>query len=220
MAGLPLIRRCAPPSPAGEGFLRYHTKRRFSHEAARHSGVYLVNGVPQTSAPAGVTEADAKKGTIAYGILQAHNTSGDSMHHLRTEVRLDDQPRHHLCRHHPDGPRVRHDAVPAALRPDQLPQQPLRCRRHHQRGATTSSPCPPPTNTAASTFRPNMADIHSYNRETMAGGGRDDPRLRLPHPLRRPSAPWPSARAAASWPSSFVGRTYDYALVRGSLPST
>ena len=42
------------------------------------TGVYLVNGVPQTSAPAGVTEADAKKGTIAYGILKAHNT-GDSM---------------------------------------------------------------------------------------------------------------------------------------------
>ena len=35
------------------------------------TGVYLVNGVPQTSAPAGVTEADAKKGTIAYGILKA-----------------------------------------------------------------------------------------------------------------------------------------------------
>ena len=37
-------------------------------------GVYLVNGVPQTTAPAGVTEAEAKKGTIAYGILKAHNT--------------------------------------------------------------------------------------------------------------------------------------------------
>ena len=46
------------------------------------TGVYLVNGVPQTSAPAGVTEADAKKGTIAYGILKAHNTS-DSMQDLR-----------------------------------------------------------------------------------------------------------------------------------------
>ena len=34
------------------------------------TGVYLVNGVPQTSAPAGVTEADAKKGTIAYGIFE------------------------------------------------------------------------------------------------------------------------------------------------------
>ena len=42
------------------------------------TGVYLVNGVPQAAAPAGVTEAEAKKGTIAYGILKAHNT-GDSL---------------------------------------------------------------------------------------------------------------------------------------------
>ena len=41
-------------------------------------GVYLVNGVPQTTAPAGMTEAEAKKRTIAYGILKAHNTN-DSM---------------------------------------------------------------------------------------------------------------------------------------------
>ena len=40
------------------------------------SGVYLVNGVPQAEAPAGVTAAEAKKGTIAYGILKAHNHSG------------------------------------------------------------------------------------------------------------------------------------------------
>ena len=45
-------------------------------------GVFLVNGVPQTTAPAGMTEAEAKKGTIAYGILKAHNTS-DSMQDLR-----------------------------------------------------------------------------------------------------------------------------------------
>ncbi len=41
------------------------------------TGVYLVPGVPQTSAPAGVAEADALKGTIAYGSLKAPNT-GDS----------------------------------------------------------------------------------------------------------------------------------------------
>ena len=46
------------------------------------TGVYLVHGVPQTTAPAGMTEAEAKKGTIAYGILKAHNTS-DSMQDLR-----------------------------------------------------------------------------------------------------------------------------------------
>ena len=46
------------------------------------TGVYLVNGVPQTEAPAGVTDEEARKGTIAYGILKAHNTSG-SMQELR-----------------------------------------------------------------------------------------------------------------------------------------
>ncbi len=46
------------------------------------SGVYLLNGttlVPEKDAPASLTlsREEAKKGTIAYGILQAHNTSGD-----------------------------------------------------------------------------------------------------------------------------------------------
>ena len=45
------------------------------------SGVYLLNGktlVPEKEAPGQVkvTREDAKKGTIAYGILQAHNHSG------------------------------------------------------------------------------------------------------------------------------------------------
>ena len=37
-------------------------------------GVYLVNGQLTDTAPAHVTEAEARKGTIAYGILKAHNT--------------------------------------------------------------------------------------------------------------------------------------------------
>ena len=39
-------------------------------------GVYLVNGQLTDTAPAHVTEAEARKGTIAYGILKAHNTAG------------------------------------------------------------------------------------------------------------------------------------------------
>ena len=46
------------------------------------TGVYLVHGVPQAEAPAGFTQEQAKQGTIAYGILKAHNT-GDSMQDLR-----------------------------------------------------------------------------------------------------------------------------------------
>ena len=45
-------------------------------------GMYLVNGALQAEAPAGVTQTDARRGTIAYSILEAHNTSGD-MDNLR-----------------------------------------------------------------------------------------------------------------------------------------
>ena len=38
-------------------------------------GVFLVNGIPQTTAS--VTPQEGRKNTMAYGILQAHNTSGD-----------------------------------------------------------------------------------------------------------------------------------------------
>ena len=78
-------------------------------------GIYLRGGsevVPAAeAAERGITQTpeDAKRGTIAYSILQAHNTSGDR------------EPRHHLCRHHPDGARLGYGAVPAALRAHQLP---------------------------------------------------------------------------------------------------
>ena len=39
-------------------------------------GAYLVNGM-EWAAEAGVSKDEAKKGTIAYGILSAHNTSGN-----------------------------------------------------------------------------------------------------------------------------------------------
>ena len=44
------------------------------------SGVYLLNGnqiVPEKEAAPGLNKDEAKKGTIAYGILQDHNVSGD-----------------------------------------------------------------------------------------------------------------------------------------------
>ena len=44
------------------------------------SGVYLLNGktlVREKDAELSLNKEEAKKGTIAYGILQAHNTSGD-----------------------------------------------------------------------------------------------------------------------------------------------
>ena len=65
------------------------------------TGVYLVNGreiatsAREASEKAGrpVTQQEAEKGTIAYGILQAHNTSGD-MDHLK--MRFDSMTSHDI----------------------------------------------------------------------------------------------------------------------------
>ena len=38
-------------------------------------GMYLVNGVPCETAP--IPQAEARQGTMAWRILQAHNVSGD-----------------------------------------------------------------------------------------------------------------------------------------------
>ena len=38
-------------------------------------GIFLVDGVPSSEAP--VSAEEARRQTIAYGILSAHNTSGD-----------------------------------------------------------------------------------------------------------------------------------------------
>ena len=40
-------------------------------------GVYLKNGVPQDACECGVSKDEGRKRTIAYSILDAHNTSGD-----------------------------------------------------------------------------------------------------------------------------------------------
>ena len=56
-------------------------------------GVYLVNGQLTDTAPAHVTEAEARKGTIAYGILKAHNTAPD-MKDLR--IKFDSMTSHDI----------------------------------------------------------------------------------------------------------------------------
>ena len=56
-----------------------------------------------------VTAAQAKKGTMAYGILSAHNHSGDD-ERIAAEVRCHGQPPYYLCGHYPDsaGFRLKH----------------------------------------------------------------------------------------------------------------
>ena len=97
------------------------------------TGVYLVHGVPQAEAPAGFTQEQAKQGTIAYGILKAHNT-GDSMQDLR--MKFDAMTSHDITyvgiiqTARASGMKE----FPLPYVTDQLPQQPVRRRRHHQRG--------------------------------------------------------------------------------------
>ena len=84
-------------------------------------GVFLRNGseiVPEKEAAArGIAQApnEARRGTIAYSILQAHNTSGD-----------------------PDALKIRFDAMASHditfVGIIQTPQLAVRGGRHHQRG--------------------------------------------------------------------------------------
>ena len=59
-------------------------------------GVYLVNGtqiVPESQAGTQYNKADAKKGTIAYGIMKSHNTAPD-MDHLK--IKFDSMASHDI----------------------------------------------------------------------------------------------------------------------------
>ena len=63
------------------------------------------------------TKEAAAKETMAYGILSAHNTSGN-MQQLQIKA---DFARHYLCRNHPDCKSIRTGKIPDPLCSDQLP---------------------------------------------------------------------------------------------------
>ena len=135
------------------------------------TGVYLVNGVPQTSAPAGVTEADAKKGTIAYGILKAHNT-GDSMQDLRMK-KFDSMTSHDITY-----VGIIQTARASGMTEFPLPYVMTNCHNSLCAvGGTINEDDHQFALSAAHKYGgiyvpPNMAVIHSYNREMMSGCGR------------------------------------------------
>ena len=134
------------------------------------TGVYLVNGAPQTSAPAGVTEADAKKGTIAYGILKAHNT-GDSMQDLR--MKFDSMTSHDITY-----VGIIQTARASGMTEFPLPYVMTNCHNSLCAvGGTINEDDHQFALSAAHKYGgiyvpPNMAVIHSYNREMMSGCGR------------------------------------------------
>ena len=134
------------------------------------SGVYLVNGVPQAEAPAGVTAAEAKKGTIAYGILQAHNHSG-SMDAL--QMKFDSMTSHDITY-----VGIIQTARASGMKEFPLPYVMTNCHNTLCAvGGTINEDDHQFALSAAHTYGgiyvpPNMAVIHSYNREMMSGCGR------------------------------------------------
>ena len=133
-------------------------------------GIYLVNGTLQADAPAGVTQADARRGTIAYSILEAHNTSGD-MANLR--MKFDSMTSHDITY-----VGIIQTARASGMEKFPLPYVMTNCHNSlcavggtineddhqfalsaaHKYGGIYVPPC--------------MAVIHSYNREMMAGCGK------------------------------------------------
>ena len=114
-------------------------------------GVYLVNGteiVPEAAAPAHYNKEEAKKGTIAYSILKAHNTSGN-MEQLK--IKFDALTSHDIT-----FVGIIQTARASGMEKFPIPYVLTNC--HNSLCAvggtmTTCLVCLPPASTAASTFR-------------------------------------------------------------------
>ena len=134
------------------------------------TGVYLVHGVPQSEAPAGFTQEQAKQGTIAYGILKAHNT-GDSMQDLR--MKFDSMTSHDITY-----VGIIQTARASGMTEFPLPYVMTNCHNSLCAvGGTINEDDHQFALSAAHKYGgiyvpPNMAVIHSYNREMMSGCGR------------------------------------------------
>ena len=134
------------------------------------TGVYLVHGVPQAEAPAGFTQEQAKQGTIAYGILKAHNT-GDSMQDLR--MKFDSMTSHDITY-----VGIIQTARASGMKEFPLPYVMTNCHNSLCAvGGTINEDDHQFALSAAHKYGgiyvpPNMAVIHSYNREMMSGCGR------------------------------------------------
>ena len=134
------------------------------------TGVYLVHGVPQSEAPAGFTQEQAKQGTIAYGILKAHNKSGD-MQNLR--MRFDSLTSHDITY-----VGIIQTARASGMKKFPMPYVLTNCHNSLCAvGGTINEDDHQFALSAAHKYGgiyvpPNMAVIHSYNREMMSGCGR------------------------------------------------
>ena len=135
-----------------------------------NKGVYLVNGVLSESAPAGVSAEQARQGTIAYGILKEHNTAPD-MKDLR--LKFDSMTSHDITY-----VGIIQTARASGMEKFPLPYVLTNCHNSLCAvGGTINEDDHQFALSAAHKYGgiyvpPNMAVIHSYNREMMAGCGR------------------------------------------------
>lgn len=142
------------------------------------TGVYLIDGKQLVSDPAQaaqlagrpVSQAEAAQGTMAYGILQAHNHSGD-MQHLR--LRFDSLTSHDITY-----VGIIQTARASGMTRFPMPYVLTNC--HNSLCAVGGTINQDDHVFALSAARkyggvyvpPNLAVIHSFNREMMAGCGR------------------------------------------------
>ena len=185
------------------------------------TGVYLIDGKQLVSDPAQavqlagrpVSQAEAARGTMAYGILQAHNHSGD-MQQLR--LRFDSLTSHDITY-----VGIIQTARASGMTRFPMPYVLTNC--HNSLCAVGGTINQDDHVFALSAARkyggvyvpPNLAVIHSFNREMMAGCGRmilgSDSHTRVPmiSPVRRWCAcictarrDRASARRMWRWPSA------------------
>ena len=142
------------------------------------NGIYLVHGETICSCPeeaaqkSGITttKKEATKGTMAYGILKAHNQS-DDMDQLR--LKFDSMTSHDITY-----VGIIQTARASGMKQFPLPYVLTNCHNSLCAvGGTINEDDHKFALSAAHKYGgiyvpTNMANIHSYNRETMAGGGK------------------------------------------------
>ena len=179
-------------------------------------GVYLVHGAElcQTAEEAAqktgraVAQAEAAQGTMAYGILQSHNQA-DTMEHLR--LKFDSMTSHDITY-----VGIIQTARASGMKEFPVPYVLTNC--HNSLCAVGGTINEDDHKFALSACRKyggiyvptNMANIHSYNRETMAGCGRmilgSDSHTRY-----GALGTLAVGEGGGELAKQLVGRTYDYA---------
>ena len=155
-----------------------YTKGVFLMVKLYDGGVYLVNGTEIVTDPAAlpmacgraVTKEEAEKGTIAYGVLAAHNSSGD-MDHL--QMRFDSLTSHDITY-----VGIIQTARASGMKEFPMPYVLTNCHNSLCAvGGTINEDDHMFALSAAHKYGgiyvpTNMAVLHSYNREMMSGCGR------------------------------------------------